>query len=115
MTRRLAEVVLAVEAAGLACLALFALGCGPDNVLTEGTVVEHEFDDADTTTYPTCVMWAARGGCAMWGVGYDHDPQHYYLVIEGDHEGETRRERHEVDPWTYGHTAVGDTWTEGDR
>lgn len=82
-----------VAAAVLAGAVLAA--CGGGNVLDGGTVVGRDYDDADSWWSVQCMAYD-KGVCTMQMPIEHHDPAHWYLTIEGRHEGKLLREDHEV-------------------
>lgn len=95
MTRRVIAGALLVLTLGAAC--------AEPNVLDQGTVVDREYDDPDTSTSMYCQVYyptnpnGGGGGCMIWGEDTDYDGPHWKVQVIGrDAKGKEHKEWHEV-------------------
>lgn len=78
-------------------LALTFGACAPPNVLEEGEVIGHDYDDPDTWTTLDCAAYGANMNCIFYMTTTHHDSAHWFLQIVGnDKDGKERKEWHEV-------------------
>lgn len=93
----------AALAIGLVLLA----GCGADNVLTEGEVVDKWLDPGHY--YTTVICTGSPSVCIPYQYFDDTD---YYVVILGDHDDETVTESHSVSDRYWNEVDMGDWWEQ---
>lgn len=84
-----------------------ACGGGPDNVLTEGDVTGKELTPSRDWIMPVCVVYG-KYGCSAHSFIPMHEDAKYYLVVQGQHEGELKTERHKVSIEVYNTYQPGD-------
>lgn len=97
----------------LALLMVLA-ACGSHNVLQTGQIVEKLYDDPDTWYSDECISHDPKTyACVIWMPVRQTDAAHYWLRIEGEHEGRQVRELHETDRATYLASEVGERWEAG--
>lgn len=69
---------------------LLLAGCGPS--LESGTVIGHEYDDADSWTQMSCAGYNQQGFCTVHVPIQHHSPERWLLKIEEEVNGETVRD-----------------------
>lgn len=89
-------------------LLVAAAACGPKNVLKEGEVVDHDYDDPDTWTTLDCAAYDGNMRCLVYVNNTHHDGPHWKIQIVGDDdEGKQRKEWHEVTQTLHDAVQVG--------
>lgn len=104
------KVIVYGSAVLISLIALIALfGCGDQNVLKQGTVVERKYDDPDSWWSTMCVAHDPKTyACTFSMPVEEHDGPHWSVKVVGyDEDGKKREEWHGVTETLYDLAQVG--------